>query len=62
MSSVPIKIKTPVQEKDYLPGKDQLVISVSPWIPLPRTVAFDGILPVQEKNQIHDDEELVIGK
>ena len=60
MSTVPTK--TPVQEKNYLPDKDRLVISVSPWIPLHRTVAIDGILPVQESNRIHDNEELVIGK
>ena len=64
MSSVPTK--TPLQEKNYLPEKDRLVMisSVSPWIPraLHRTVAIDGILPVQESDQIHDDEELVIGK
>ena len=60
MSSVPTT--TPVQEKNYLREKDRLVISVSPWIPLHRTVETDGILPVQESNQIHNDEELVIGK
>ena len=60
MSSVPTT--TPVQEKNYLREKDRLVISVPPWIPLHRTVEIDGILPVQESNQIHDDEELVIGK
>ena len=60
MSSVPTK--TPVQETNYLPEKDQLVITVSPWIPLDQTVAIDGILPVQESNQFHDDDELVIGK
>ena len=40
-----------------------MISSVSPWIPraLHRTVAIDGILPVQESNQIHDNEELVIG-
>ena len=51
-----------VQETGYLPEKDRLVISVSPWIPLDQTVAIDGILPVQESNQFHDDDELVIGK
>ena len=60
MSSVPMK--TPVQVTNYLPEQDQLVISVSPWIPLDQTVAIDGILPVQESNQFHDDDELVIGK
>ena len=60
MSSVPMK--TPVQETNYLPEKDRLVISVSPWIPLDRTVAIDGILPVQKSNQFHDGDELVIGK
>ena len=58
MSSVPTK--TPVQEKNYLPEKDRLVISVSPWIPPHRT--DDRKFPVQESNQIHDDDELVIGK
>ena len=60
MSSVPTK--TPHQEKNYLPEKDRLVISVSPWIPLDRSVAIDGIFPMQESNQFHDDDELVIGK
>ena len=62
MSSVPTK--TPVQETNYLPEKDRLVISVSPWIPLyrSRTIAIDETFPVQESNQIHDDDELVIGK
>ena len=61
MSSAPTK--TPVQEKNYLPEKDRLVISVSLWIPLDRTVSInDGKFPVQESSQIHDDDELVIGK
>ena len=55
---------TPVQEKNYLPGKDRLVISVSPWIPLHGIAESNdnGTFPVQESNQIHDDDELVIGK
>ena len=54
-----------MQEKNYLPGKDRLVISVSPWIPLDRiaeSAESSGTFPVQESNQIHDDDELVIGK
>ena len=62
MSSV--TTTTPVQEKNYLPGKDRLVISVSPWIPLHGIAESNDnrTFPVQESNQIHDDDELVIGK